>query len=100
MARINPEMETFAKIKAVGVGGAGGNALKRMIDSNIKGVEFVAVNTDAQDLHHSKAKGIESLLNDELLKQSIIHKGKTRLKQFDWNKSALELELILNRQKD
>ncbi|NBV29608.1 cell division protein FtsZ, partial [bacterium] len=56
MARINPEIETFAKIKVVGVGGAGGNALKRMIDSNIKGVEFVAVNTDAQDLHHSKAE--------------------------------------------
>ncbi len=56
MARINPEIETFAKIKVVGVGGAGGNALKRMIDSSIKGVEFVAVNTDAQDLHHSKAE--------------------------------------------
>lgn len=56
MARINPEIETFAKIKVVGVGGAGGNALKRMIDSDIKGVEFVAVNTDAQDLHHSQAE--------------------------------------------
>lgn len=56
MARINPEIETFAKIKVVGVGGAGGNALKRMIESNIKGVEFVAVNTDAQDLHHSQAE--------------------------------------------
>jgi cell division protein FtsZ len=56
MARINPEIEAFAKIKVVGVGGAGGNALKRMIDSDIKGVEFVAVNTDAQDLHHSQAE--------------------------------------------
>ena len=56
MARINPEIETFAKIKVVGVGGAGGNALKRMIESDIKGVEFVAVNTDAQDLHHSQAE--------------------------------------------
>ncbi len=56
MARINPEIEAFAKIKVVGVGGAGGNALKRMIDSEIKGVEFVAVNTDAQDLHHSQAE--------------------------------------------
>ncbi len=56
MARINPEIEAFAKIKVVGVGGAGGNALRRMIDSDIKGVEFVAVNTDAQDLHHSKAE--------------------------------------------
>lgn len=56
MARINPEIEAFAKIKVVGVGGAGGNALKRMIESDIKGVEFVAVNTDAQDLHHSQAE--------------------------------------------
>ena len=56
MARINLEIETFAKIKVVGVGGAGGNALKRMIESDIKGVEFVAVNTDAQDLHHSQAE--------------------------------------------
>lgn len=56
MARINPEIEAFAKIKVVGVGGAGGNALRRMIDSDIKGVEFVAVNTDAQDLHHSQAE--------------------------------------------
>lgn len=56
MARVNPEIEAFAKIKVVGVGGAGGNALKRMIDSDIKGVEFVAVNTDAQDLHHSQAE--------------------------------------------
>jgi cell division protein FtsZ len=56
MARINLEIETFAKIKVVGVGGAGGNGLKRMIESDIKGVEFVAVNTDAQDLHHSQAE--------------------------------------------
>lgn len=56
MPRINPDIEAFAKIKVVGVGGAGGNALKRMIDAEIKGVEFVAVNTDAQDLHHSQAE--------------------------------------------
>jgi cell division protein FtsZ len=56
MAEIKPEIETFAKIKVVGVGGAGGNAISRMIDSKIKGVEFVVVNTDAQALHHSKAQ--------------------------------------------
>jgi cell division protein FtsZ len=56
MARINPEIEAFAKIKVVGVGVAEGNPLKRMIESDIKGVEFVAVNTDAQDLHHSQAE--------------------------------------------
>lgn len=52
---IRPEMETFAKIKVVGVGGAGGSAINRMIKSKIQGVEFIAVNTDAQALHHSDA---------------------------------------------
>ncbi|MDX1535573.1 MAG: cell division protein FtsZ, partial [Candidatus Spechtbacterales bacterium] len=45
----------FAKIKVVGVGGSGCNAISRMIDSKIEGVEFVAINTDAQDLHFSNA---------------------------------------------
>ena len=48
-------METFARIKVVGVGGSGGHAITRMIDSKLKGVEFVAINTDAQALHHNKA---------------------------------------------
>jgi len=55
MAELKPEIETFAKIKVVGVGGSGGNVISRMIDSKIKGVEFVAINTDAQALHHSRA---------------------------------------------
>lgn len=55
MPRIQPDIETFAKIKVVGVGGGGGNALSRMIAANIKGVNFIAINTDAQDLHHSGA---------------------------------------------
>lgn len=42
-------------IKVIGVGGGGGNAVNRMIDNDVKGVEFVAVNTDAQDLKDSKA---------------------------------------------
>ena len=45
-----------AKIKVIGVGGAGGNAINRMIGSNMKGVEFVAVNTDAQALNSNKAE--------------------------------------------
>ena len=45
-----------ASIKVVGVGGGGGNAINRMIDNDVKGVEFVAVNTDAQDLKDSKAE--------------------------------------------
>lgn len=52
---VKPEIETFAKIKIIGVGGGGGSALNRMIDSNIRGVEFVSVNTDVQALHYSKA---------------------------------------------
>ena len=56
MPQVTPEIETFARIKVVGVGGAGGAAINRMIDSGVKGVEFVAINTDAQALHHSKAQ--------------------------------------------
>lgn len=52
---VEPEIETFARIKVVGVGGAGGAAVNRMIEAGIEGVEFIVVNTDAQALHHSKA---------------------------------------------
>lgn len=52
---VEPPIETFARIKVVGVGGAGGAAINRMVDAGVTGVEFVAVNTDAQALHHSKA---------------------------------------------
>lgn len=47
--------ETFARIKVIGVGGGGSNAVNRMIDEGIQGVEFIAVNTDAQSLTLSKA---------------------------------------------
>lgn len=49
------EIETFATIRVVGLGGSGGNAVNRMISQKLKGVEFIAVNTDAQDLVHSQA---------------------------------------------
>ncbi|MCX6763599.1 MAG: cell division protein FtsZ [Candidatus Moranbacteria bacterium] len=55
MGEIKPPVETFARIKVVGVGGSGGNGIGRMMDAKLKGVEFVAINTDAQDLHHNKA---------------------------------------------
>jgi len=55
MPEVKPDIETFAKIKVVGVGGGGGSAINRMINSKIKGVEFLAVNTDVQALHFSKA---------------------------------------------
>mgnify|MGYP000219808063 FL=1 len=81
MAEIKPDIETFAKIKVVGVGGAGNNALSRMIDAKIRGVEFVAINTDAQALHHSKAqekvhigknltKGLGAGMNPEIGRQA------------------------------
>lgn len=56
MPQVEPVIETFARIKVVGVGGAGGAAVNRMIEAGIENVEFIAVNTDAQALHHSKAK--------------------------------------------
>ncbi|MBU1074577.1 cell division protein FtsZ [Patescibacteria group bacterium] len=52
---IKPDIETFAKIKVLGIGGSGGSAINRMITSKIKGIDFIAVNTDAQALHHSQA---------------------------------------------
>jgi cell division protein FtsZ len=55
MAEILPDIETFARIKVVGVGGGGGNALNRMVQSKLRGIDFVAINTDAQALHYSQA---------------------------------------------
>lgn len=77
MAEVKPEIETFAKIKVVGVGGGGNSAINRMVDSGVQGVGFVAVNTDIQALHHNKAsekihigktvtKGLGAGMNPEL----------------------------------
>lgn len=55
MAEVKPAVETFAKIKVVGVGGGGGASVNRMVDAGIKGVDFIAVNTDVQALHYNKA---------------------------------------------
>ncbi len=52
---IKPDIETFAKIKVVGVGGSGNSAVNRMIEAGVKGVEFIAINTDVQALHYSQA---------------------------------------------
>jgi cell division protein FtsZ len=56
MPNITPEIETFARIKVLGVGGSGRNAVNHMINAKVKGVDFIVVNTDAQDLHGSLAK--------------------------------------------
>jgi len=55
MAEVKPEVETFAKIKVVGVGGSGGSAVNRMIAAKIRGVDFIAVNTDVQALYYCQA---------------------------------------------
>lgn len=55
MAEVKPAVETFAKIKVVGCGGAGGSVVNRMVDAGVKGVEFLAINTDVQALHYNKA---------------------------------------------
>ena len=56
MPQIKPEVETFARIKVVGVGGSGKNAVNHMVNEKVKGIDFISINTDAQDLHHSLAK--------------------------------------------
>ncbi len=56
MEQIKSDVESFARIRVVGVGGSGGNAVNHMVANKVKGVEFIAVNSDAQDLHHSLAK--------------------------------------------
>ena len=55
MAEVLPDIEAFARIKVVGCGGGGNNSLNRMIQSKMRGIEFIAVNTDAQALHYSQA---------------------------------------------
>jgi cell division protein FtsZ len=74
---VKPKIETFARIKVLGIGGSGTNAVNRMSELGIKGVEFIAVNTDAQALHNNQAdrkvhigktvtKGLGSGMNPEL----------------------------------
>lgn len=78
---VKPKIETFARIKVLGVGGSGTNAVNRMTELGIKGVEFVAINTDAQALHNNHAdkkvhigksitKGLGSGMNPELGRQA------------------------------
>ncbi len=55
MLEFDIETDQFAQIKVIGVGGGGSNAVNRMITSGLKGVEFIAVNTDSQALNMSEA---------------------------------------------
>lgn len=56
MPKLSPEIETAARIKVIGVGGSGGNAINHMISNKVRSVEFIAMNTDVQDLHKSLAE--------------------------------------------
>ena len=56
MPNITPDIEAFARIKVLGVGGSGMNAVNHMISCKVRGVDFMAINTDSQDLHRSMAK--------------------------------------------
>ncbi len=56
MLEFEPYIDQFARIKVVGVGGGGNNAVNRMIEAGVDGVEFIAVNTDGQALNQSKAE--------------------------------------------
>jgi len=56
MEQIKSDVESFARIRVIGIGGSGNNAVNHMVASKIRGVEFIAINSDAQDLHHSLAK--------------------------------------------
>lgn len=55
MSKSLPEIQSFAKIKVIGVGGSGKGAINHMISSNLKGIDFIAMNTDTQDLHNCLA---------------------------------------------
>ena len=55
MTEVKPAVEAPANIKVVGVGGSGGNAINRMMEGGIRGVEFIAINTDIQDLNYNKS---------------------------------------------
>ncbi|MDQ3089582.1 MAG: cell division protein FtsZ [bacterium] len=82
MPQVKPDVEAFARIKVIGVGGSGKNVINHMIASKVKGVDFISVNTDAQDLHHSMAKkkihigknltrGLGTGMNPELGKRAV-----------------------------
>ena len=78
---VKPKIETFARIKVLGIGGSGTNAVNRMSQLGIRGVEFISINTDAQALHNNQAdrkvhigkgitKGLGSGMNPELGRQA------------------------------
>ncbi len=82
MPQINPDIEAFARIKVLGVGGSGKNAVNHMVSSKVRGVDFIAINTDSQELQASLAKkkihigknlthGLGTGMNPELGKRAV-----------------------------
>jgi cell division protein FtsZ len=78
---VKPDVESFARIRVIGVGGSGGNTVNHMVATNVEGVDFIAINTDAQDLAKSRAKkkihigktltrGLGAGMNSDLGKQA------------------------------
>ena len=81
MGQVQPKIEAFARIKVVGVGGSGCNSPDHMMRNKVKGVDFISINTDAQDLHHSLSpkkihigknltRGLGAGMNPDLGKQA------------------------------
>lgn len=81
MPKVNQPIESFARIMVIGIGGSGKNAINHMINSKVKGVSFVCMNTDTQDLHNSLAdkkihigknltKGLGAGMNPEIGKKA------------------------------
>jgi len=81
MPKLNPAIQSFARIMVIGIGGSGKNAINHMINSRVKGVSFICMNTDTQDLHHSLAekkihigknltKGLGAGMNPEIGKKA------------------------------
>jgi len=56
MDNYNPEIDRFARIRVIGIGGGGSNAVTRMIETGLRGVDFIVVNTDAQALVSSSVR--------------------------------------------
>ncbi len=81
MAEIKPDLDMFAKIKVIGCGGGGNSAVNRMVQSKLKAVDFISINTDIQALQHSLAptkinigktitKGLGAGMDPELARRS------------------------------
>ena len=101
--------EQKAKIIVVGVGGGGGNALNRMIEGGMNSVDFIAVNTDAQDLENNNSqtklqigkeltKGLGAGANAEIGQQAVEENKEIKDKRFEIEHSAFsEMDKILKK---